>query len=250
MLNRRQKLNLVSKVLRTFHLTDDSELSALFLDAKLPTPERIANHIRVQNVLLPPSVTPEFLAEHVLSAFRDARPAPPDTVEISCWDIDQFRPFKDVDIRDAILPLLIPEHQIKDHLNSLLGEAESAADWGGEDDDIFAQCSLNGRELPIAFMLKGRSVPRPMRLRDAGKNSDQVLRVTEAPAAIFVVQHVDKITEPVRRQLRMNVEALRSRGHEAYCTFIDGFQTFKLLFGKLKPGTGDQVANNSELPER
>jgi hypothetical protein len=242
-LNRRQKLNLVSRVLRTFHLIDDDDLAALFLDANLPTVENIANHFRAQNVLLPPSISPEFVAERLVAAFSGALPAHPDTVEISCWDIDEFRPYMDVDVGNIKLPLMIPERQIKEHLNSLLGEVESAGDWGGEDDDIFAQCSLNGRKLVIAMMLKGRSVPRPMRLKDAGKNSDQVLRVAEAPAAIFVLQHIDKITEPVRRQLRMNIEALRSRGHEAYCTFIDGFQTYKLLSRIIAPHDAGETPN-------
>jgi hypothetical protein len=124
---------------------------------------------------------------------------------------------------------MVRESEIKARLNALLGEYENAGDWGGEDNDIFAKCSVNGRELPIAMMLKGPSVRRPMRIKDAGLNSDQVLRVTEAPATIFVVQHVHKITEAVRRQLRMNIEALRSRGAEAYCALIDGVATYKVM---------------------
>ena len=227
-LSRRQRLDLVSRTLRQFRLTDEG-LSALFLSTKLPTPEGVAHHLRTHEVLLPPSITPEFVAARIIAAFHEATPSPTDSVEISCWDIDQFRPHRGVDARGVSLPLMVLERQIKDRLNALLGEHESAGDWGGEDDDIFATCSVNRRQLPIAMMLKGRSVPRPMRIKDAGTNSDQVLRVAEAPAAIFAIQHVHKITEPVRRQLRMNIEALRSRGLEAYCAFIDGIQTYKLL---------------------
>jgi hypothetical protein len=208
----------------------------LFLSRQLPTPERIVCYLRTRALLLPPSITPEFVAERILAAFREATPARTDAVEISCWDIDQFQPHKDVDTRDVTLPLRVSERVIKDRLNALLGERESAGDWGGEDDDIFATCSVGGREFPIAMMLKGPSVPRPMRIKDAGANSDQVLRVAEAPAAVFVVQHVHKISEAVRRQLRMNIEALRSRGVEAYCAFIDGVQTYKLLTNPTQPG--------------
>jgi hypothetical protein len=204
-LSRRQKLDLVSRTLRHFRLTDDDGLSALFLGTKLPTPEGVAHHLRARDVLLPPSITPEFTAERIIAAFYEAIPTPTDFVEISCWDIDQFRAYRDIDARER-LPLMVLERQIKDRLSALLGEHESAGDWGGEDDDIFAMCSVNRRPLPIAMMLKGRSVPRPMRIKDAGTNSDQVLRVAEAPAAVFVIQHVHKITEPVRRQLRMNIE--------------------------------------------
>ena len=230
-LSRRQKLELVSRTLRTFRLTDDDSIAELFLGSKLPTTELVARHLRARVVLLPPSITPEFVAERILIAFREATAGPRDIIEICCWDIDQFRPFKDVDSTGVTLPLQVSEREIKDRINALLGEHESAKDWGGEDNDIFATCSVSGREMSIAMMLKGPSVPRPMRIKDAGKNSDQVLRLAEAPATLFVVQHVDKITEPVRRQLRMNIEALRARGAEACCTFIDGIQTYKLLNG-------------------
>lgn len=227
-------MDLVSRTLRTFRLSDEDGISALFLNGDLPTSEHIARHLRARAVVLPPSITPEFLAENILAAFREAVPAPIESVEISCWDIDQFRPYRDVDVRHVTLPLRVLERTIKDRMNALLGERESAGDWGGEDDDVFATCTVNGRERPIAMMLKGPSVPRPMRIKDAGVNSDQILKVAEAPAEVFVVQHVDKITEAVRRQLRMNVEALRSRGIDAHCAFIDGLQTYKLLFDPSK----------------
>lgn len=195
----------------------------------MPSQDLVAEHLRSRRVLLPPSITPDFVASRIIAAFREAVPEPTEPVEIPCWEVDQFRPYQDIAARDLILPLRVSEREIKERLNKLLGELTSAKDWSGEDNDVFGHCSLNGRSLPIAMMLKGPSVPRPLRLKDCGANSDQVLRVAEAPAAIFVVQHVHKITEPVRRQLRMNIEALRSRGHEAYCTFIDGVETYRLL---------------------
>ena len=241
-LDRRQRLELVSRTLRTFRLTDDDGLFTLFLGTELPPSQRIAAHLRSRSVLLPPSITPEFIADCILTALRGATPDPDVPLEISCWDIDQFRPYGDIDARDVTLPLSVPERVIKERLNALLGEHESAGDWPGEDNDIFAKCSIGGRELPIAMMLKGPSVPRPMRIKDAGTNSDQVLRVAEAPAVVFAIQHVHKITEPVRRQLRMNIEALRSRGLEAYCTFIDGVQTHKLLAQRRDKTTNERSA--------
>jgi hypothetical protein len=229
-------LELVSRTLRTFRLTDDDSLAELFLGAKLPTTGRVARHLRARAVLLPPSITPEFIAQRILIAFREATAGPRDIIEISCWDIDQFRPFKDVDTTGVTLPLQVLERDIKDQINALLGERESAKDWGGEDNDIFATCSVNKREMPIAMMLKGPSVPRPMRIKDAGANSDQILRLAESPATLLVVQHVDKITESVRRQLRMNIEARQARGDEAYCSFIDGIQTHKILIGSRLKG--------------
>src|SRR5258707_381525 len=88
-LSRRQRLDLVSRTLRSFRLTDDDGISALFLGTTLPTSDLIVRHLGSRGVLLPPSITPEFLAERILSAFRDVTPAASENVEISCWDIDQ-----------------------------------------------------------------------------------------------------------------------------------------------------------------
>ena len=73
-LSRRQKLQLLSKTLRTFRLTDEVGLSELFLGSKLPTKARVAKHLRSSAVLLPPSITADFLAEHIVSAFVAAEP--------------------------------------------------------------------------------------------------------------------------------------------------------------------------------
>lgn len=75
-LSRRQKLELLSRTLRTFRLTDDNGLDQLFLEPELPTVARVARHLRSRAVLLPPSISADFLAEQILLAFRQARPTP------------------------------------------------------------------------------------------------------------------------------------------------------------------------------
>ena len=67
-------MELLSKTLRTFRLTDDDDLAELFLGPKLPTVARVTRYIRSKAILLPPSITPSFLADQILSAFRDAKP--------------------------------------------------------------------------------------------------------------------------------------------------------------------------------
>ena len=73
-LSRRQKLELLSQTLRTFRLTDDDGLAELFLEPNLPTVAHVTRYIRSRAILLPPSITPKFLAEQILSAFREAKP--------------------------------------------------------------------------------------------------------------------------------------------------------------------------------
>jgi CHAT domain len=59
-----------------FRLTDDDGLAELFLEPALPTKASIVRHLRSRAVLLPPSITADFLAEQILSAFHAAKPSP------------------------------------------------------------------------------------------------------------------------------------------------------------------------------
>jgi len=57
-----------------FRLTDDNGLAQLILEPKLPTKARIARHLRSNVILLPPSITADFLADQILLAIREAKP--------------------------------------------------------------------------------------------------------------------------------------------------------------------------------
>ena len=151
-------------------------------------------------------------------------------VEVSCWEIEAFTPYQHVSVLGLSLPFLEDEENVKRRLNALLGELVLHKDWGGELNDLYsAHCRVRGTTMPAAFMLKGKSVPRPLQIKNCGKHGDQLLRLTDSPANLFVVQHIDVIEQAVRRQVRMNIEALRARDVDAYCCFIDGTQTYQLM---------------------
>lgn len=62
-----------NRTLRTFHLTDDVGLAQLFLAPSLPTKAQIAHHLRSRAVLLPPTITADFLANQIVAAFHSAK---------------------------------------------------------------------------------------------------------------------------------------------------------------------------------
>lgn len=59
-----------------FRLTDDDGIAQLFLEPELPTAARVRRYLTSRAILLPPSITPGFLADQLLSAFREAGARP------------------------------------------------------------------------------------------------------------------------------------------------------------------------------
>lgn len=123
----------------------------------------------------------------------------------------------------------VPEQAVKELLCRLLGEPSVPNDWGGEESDLLsANLSVNGRRLTAAFLLKGPSRFHPMKPTDLGRNGDQLYRLFNIPADVFVVQHCHTIGAAVRKQA---LAFALQRSFTAPCRvlFVDGTTTARLL---------------------
>jgi hypothetical protein len=120
----------------------------------------------------------------------------------------------------------ISELAFKTCLAEILGD-KADKDWGGEQSDYFSShLHLRGRRLTAAFVLKGPASFRPMSLNHLGKNNDQIVRLSHAPAQVLFVQHSHDITAPVRETLRaFAVQPSRPR---RYC-LVDGRDSLRIL---------------------
>ncbi len=128
------------------------------------------------------------------------------------------------------VPLALLEDEIKSHLQQIIGEPFSSTHWPGETNDLFtSRLVLGGTRIRAAFLLKGRGTRGKLRLKDCGINGDQIVRLASAPADIYIVQHVDAISENVVKDLRDKVELKRSHGAEVLSCFMDGFDTARVL---------------------
>lgn len=70
----RLRLQRLAHVLRRFRIVDRDNLSALFRRRRLPTVAALAKHLRTSQTLLPPTITPEFVAECILSEITSPDP--------------------------------------------------------------------------------------------------------------------------------------------------------------------------------
>lgn len=142
-------------------------------------------------------------------------------------DIESFEKVEDISRKGIELdsPLDIPEADIKTHIRDIIGEPLDQTDWGGEINDLFTSAViLNGERVDTAFMLKGPSAGRVMQISDAGKRGDQIIRLFESPAKLFVIQSNSKLNDRLIGHIKEQV-----RKEEAKYCIIDGTDTYRLL---------------------
>ena len=123
----------------------------------------------------------------------------------------------------------VPEQAVKELLCRLLSEHSVPSDWGGEESDVLsANLMIDGRRHTGAFLLKGPARFHPMKPTDLGKNGDQLYRLFNIPAQVYVVQHCHNIGAAVRKQAEAFALA---RTFVAPCriVFMDGVTTARLL---------------------
>lgn len=144
-------------------------------------------------------------------------------------------------------PLALPERTVKEFVALILGEPRIDKDWGGEPDDLFStRVVLIDRAVPASFILKGPGKAGPLTISKLGRNGDQLERMLDQPATLFVVQHCDSVRPAVHKALRRGILALRAEGHEeAVGSVWDGSDCARLLVahGLIDPRTGLPVGN-------
>ncbi len=128
------------------------------------------------------------------------------------------------------------EKDIKSAFESIIGEKYSKKDWGGEGNDLFTwNVKIRGISIPAAFLLKGRAIQsQKLRIRDCGKNGDQIVRLFDAPAELFVVQYIRGINEELIKDVQDKVLVKRAQKKRAWCLIMNGQDTARLLMAYRK----------------
>jgi hypothetical protein len=151
-------------------------------------------------------------------------------------DIDSFRKVRDVN-PSTVMDLLDggfldrSEDSIQTALERILAVAFHKKDWGGEINDLYtSNVIINSRRRETAFLLKGNGIRnRTMQISDCGHNGDQILRLCESPAELFVIQFVGNISEAVIKDIDGKIRQMRSQGKDVWYCIIDGQDTARIL---------------------
>jgi hypothetical protein len=150
--------------------------------------------------------------------------------EVTCDDFDQFAKVKKV----TPAPLRakgLSETAIKKGFARLIGETGKFQDWGGEKNDLYtSKIRHEGKRRSIAFALKGPGTSGELTPKKLGKNGDQIQRLFESPAQVFVVQYHGQINQSVVAQMKEFAKAKSvSDGTPIWYGIIDGDDTDRIL---------------------
>jgi hypothetical protein len=150
--------------------------------------------------------------------------------------IDNFDKVKAVsnadveDLLDADGVLKYYEDDIQVALEQVLGVPFHKKDWPGEENDLYAPLDLEGHRVTAAFALNGRGkVNKILQLSNCGKNGDQIVRLFQSPADLFVLQSVGPIAENLVKDVADKTLLKRLLGRPGHFCIIDGQETARIL---------------------
>lgn len=157
-------------------------------------------------------------------------------------DIENFARVREVSaasvsayLKDGYVNL--PEDTVQRALEEILAVPFHKVDCPNEYNDLYtANVLIGGTRKQTAFMLKGNGLRKNMmEIRDCGKNGDQVVRLFQSPAVLFVIQFVGNVSEAVINQAEGEVARLKTQSREAQFLIMDGQETARLMaaYGKL-----------------
>lgn len=179
-----------------------------------------------------------------LAAFptkRNPRPAAAVTIRMSDQraqiervtvdDIESFRRVRSVEKSLPDLGNEYSEEDFKLGMQRILGERGRFKDWGGEVADLFTtKCWFRHRRRPLALALKGPGTKGKLTPGKMGKNGDQIQRLFEAPAEVFLIQYCRQIDLSVLTQMQqLAVAKSLMTGTRVYYGVIDGSDSRRLV---------------------
>jgi len=148
---------------------------------------------------------------------------------ITIDDIDSFVEVKKI-VRGTEF-VEIPEKQFKEGVAKILGEIGDFKDWGGEISDLYSSnIVLANLRRRVAFAFKGPGTKGSLTPGKLGKNGDQIQRLVESPADIYIIQYWMDIKESVISQFEKLIQ-LKSyfTRRKLWYGIIDGYDSARLI---------------------
>lgn len=158
----------------------------------------LAKHVTTRNPKSSGSTITVRIKASQGAAFVDTRP-------ITVDDVDNFsrvRSLKHNKVLKKLNPEYLPERVFKYAIANILGNKGTFTDWGGEKNDLYtSHLQIKGQRFTTAIGLKGPSQKPPLTPGKMGKHGDQIQRLFDSDAQVFLVQFEGEISESVVQQL-------------------------------------------------
>ena len=150
---------------------------------------------------------------------------------ITIDDIDSFKLIRKIKNQN-LQRVPINETAFKHGVKKIIGEKGKFQDWGGEKNDLYtSRLIYKGKRYAAAFAFKGKGTKiKRLTPKYMGKHGDQIQRLFQTPADIFLIQYWKEIDESIVQQMHSFATALSvSQGRKIYFCIIDGLDTARLL---------------------
>ncbi len=149
---------------------------------------------------------------------------------ITVDDIDSFSQIRDIPPPNTDYRPM-PESRYKKGVARILQEKGKFKDWGGETNDLYTtQVRVRGARVATAFAFKGPGRKGMLTPAGMGKNADQIQRLFQAPARLFIVQYWGQVAQSVVEQLKAFATAKAAlEGEEVLYGIINGDDSNRLL---------------------
>jgi hypothetical protein len=123
----------------------------------------------------------------------------------------------------------IREKIIKDAFAKIIGEKGDFKDWGGEKSDLYStKVQFGGKRVPAAIAFKGRATTGKLVPGKMGKNGDQINRLFDEPAELFLIVYGGQIDSSIVAQMRAFAMGKAIGGQKVMYGIIDGVDLGRL----------------------
>lgn len=142
---------------------------------------------------------------------------------ITIDQIDSFSKIKLIKREKVGINKPIKERRIKGAFKKIIGETGCFKDWGGERSDLFStRVRLGGKRIATAIAFKGGGTRGKLVPAKMGKNGDQISRLFNEPAQLFIVVYWGQIESSVIEQMKAFAVFKAISGQKVYYAIMDG----------------------------
>jgi hypothetical protein len=158
--------------------------------------------------------------------------------QVTVDDIDSFS--KVTRVNGATLAAIpMAEAKFKKGVMRIIGEKGEFKDWGGEKNDLCStRLRFQGKRRAVAFAFKGKGMKKKLTPNLMGKNGDQIQRLFQSPAEVFILQYWSQVDDSIYEQMQMAAKVRSySDGKKIFYGVIDGQDSARLIHaysGKFK----------------
>lgn len=125
----------------------------------------------------------------------------------------------------------LSEANFKQGFAKILGEKGVFKDWGGESADLVSTLlMIGGKRRACAIAFKGPGTKGKLTPAKMGKNGDQIQRLAQCPAEVYLVQYSGQIDSSVLLQLEMLIQFKSYvQDRQLWYGIIDGHDSSRLV---------------------